>query len=148
MSNTFPREIAFDEIRKGDRIRFTELGGGVTYTCEGVTHTFQGECWEAQEGGPVASKTDDTITLLDRPTTPLPTEEGALILAYCIRGLTFDKPLTLRRNNRGRWVEDGGWVNEAGDDVLSWAPLTPGPAVVVVSTPAEIPYKKNKQEEN
>lgn len=143
MSNTsLPREISFDEIRKGDRIRVpNDPFRGVTDSSEGIAHSISGSCWLTREGGIIADVLDDTITLLDRLETPsLPTEEGALILAYRIRGLTYGKPLTLRRSNRGCWVGVGSWVNEQGYDILSWAPLTPGPAVEVVNTPAEITF--------
>lgn len=130
-----PRTITFDEIRKGDRIRHEWIDNGVEHTATGTAQNLAGgeifrEWRNAGRCAIVSSTALGTITLLDRSTTPLPQEQGAPIMVFRYRtdlGYEYDtERVVIRegvrfRDMSGQRIED--------DQILAWAPLTPGERV-------------------
>ena len=55
MSTQEPREIAFEDICKGDDIESRSTANGTAFTRRGIAHAFTGNTWITEEGGTVAS---------------------------------------------------------------------------------------------
>lgn len=125
-----PRTITFDEIEPGDSITFEWSTGDMVNIREGDADRLEGIWWRTSGGEYLAFRhiVDATITLLDRPTPPLPQGQGTPIMVY-----RFLAPIG-RENDRLERVmirECSQWRDMAGclytdDQILSWAPLTPG----------------------
>lgn len=82
MSAQTPRQIAFEDIRAGDRIRTEHPEGGVKFMCEGVAHQNTHDGWFTSEGGLIVSAhSTATITLLHRPAPAEPKGLGAVVRA-------------------------------------------------------------------
>lgn len=128
----FPRPINYSEIRKGDTITRALNDQGVLAGRTGVAfkETAYGS-WYTAEGGFIASIHDDadslvTLTLMDRPAPPpLPTEEGATILAVL---MGRKDEVVLWRNPEFHFY---GWSGPQGytdsDRILSWRPAVTVP---------------------
>lgn len=131
-----PRTITFAEIRKGDRIRTSLLAGGVVESMEGVAANYHESpsgrsFWATREGRHLAwAHHGLPVTLLDRPTTPLPQEQGAPITVYRYRsdsGYEYDVERVMIRE--GVRFRDMSGQRLEDDQILEWAPLTPGERV-------------------
>ena len=121
-----PRTITYDEIRKGDRIRSVWSDGDMTMTREGVADRMAGIWWRTPGDEYLAHRDDDAITLLDRPTPPLPQGQGTPIMVYKYRranGVEYEGEFVAIRDGL-RWRASGARYDDT--EILSWAPLTPG----------------------
>ena len=101
-----PRTITFDEIEPGDSITFEWSTGDMVNIREGDADRLEGIWWRTSGGEYLACRhvVDATITLLDRPTPPLP----QVMIREC-----------------SQWRDMAGCLY-TDDQILSWAPLTPG----------------------
>ena len=124
-----PRAITFDEIKPGDRIRFEWPDGDRIIAYTGIADQLLGAWWCTPKGDYLAYRgcTDVAITLLDRPTPPLPQALGTPIMVYRYRttnGLECETERVMIRDGFG-W-RDLASERYTDDQILSWAPLTPG----------------------
>lgn len=112
MSTQTPREIAFEDIKKGDDIEVQYAEDGVTFTRRGIAHERGERNWYTEAEGLLAGDYDGwTYYLLHRPVTAEPKGLGAVVRARVYRS-TFDRTLarTLVRT-AGRnllWVDEKG----------------------------------------
>lgn len=131
----FATDVAFKDIRKGDRVRSTISDHGVTRTNVGVVHHVEGSgnFWMTERGGVVvANRYGPTIDILERPTPTLPNTPGSLI--EVING---DSPggrnisgSVLALNGLGHWwTLDGETVVEPSG-IREWRLLKTVPADV------------------
>lgn len=123
-----PRTITFDEIQAGDSIRFEWSTGDMVNIREGDADRLEGIWWRTSGGEYLACRhvVDATITLLDRPTPPLPQGQGTPIKVYRYRarGVEYDIERIMIRDGFD-WRSMGS-TRYTDDQILSWAPLTPG----------------------
>ena len=126
-----PRTITFDEIEPGDSIRFEWPSGDMVNIREGDADRLEGIWWRTSGGEYLACRhvVDATITLLDRPTPPLPQGQGTPIKVYRYRarGVEYDIERIMIRDGFD-WRSTGS-TRFTDDQILSWAPLTPGDRV-------------------
>ena len=137
-----PRTITYDEIRKGDRLR-CEYPNGSALEVTVVRQDEDGNWGTAQRDGDdpdafgfaqwtIARECEGrTITLLDRPTPPLPQEQGAPIMIYAYRNPVNDRRtdveiVAVRSGSRFR---DMGGLHYEDHEILAWAPLVAGERV-------------------
>jgi len=120
---TEPIAIKYADIRKGDRIRRTEVEhAGTSTVTTGVVYNNTVYGFDSEEGTCLAWKSDDedeeiTLELLERPKAKLPTEPGSVILAKKVRGTKGNFTLFLRaqnESNKANWssverIEDKDW---------------------------------------
>ena len=77
-----PREIAFEDIRKGDDIEARWTLDGLRFTRRGVAHHRNPLCWYTEEGGRLANSDGDwTHYLHSRPAPAEPKGLGAIVRA-------------------------------------------------------------------
>lgn len=132
MTQSAPRTITLDEIQAGDRIRVEWERDGVITTKEGVAHHLSDTgcliAWYSEEAGRLTwpHSWPQTITLLDRPMPPLPTEMGSIIRVTEVwEGLSRPTGLYFRADrSTAPWRQIGGegdWL--ADGDILAWNPV-------------------------
>ena len=116
MSTQTPREIAFEDIHAGDRLRVEHAWAGIEFTREGVAHENTRDGWFTSEDGIIVSPTTGgIITLLHRPVPAEPKGLGAVVRAAV--GESLADPHTVRTLVRTAspdlpWVDEGanGWA--------------------------------------
>ena len=123
-----PRTITFDEIKPGDSITFEWSTGDMVNIREGDADRLEGIWWRTSGGEYLACRhvVDATITLLDRPTPPLPQGQGTPIMVYKYRranGVEYEGEFVAIRDGL-RWRACRARYDDT--EILSWAPLTPG----------------------
>ena len=102
------RQIKPEDIRVGDRIRIEWMAGGVFQTWTGTVAKVDADGdFESKEGRVIGTSyikeiindgENITITLLDRPKPPLPTEVGSVIHVSECRGIECDTLAMLDRD--------------------------------------------------
>ncbi len=125
MSAQTPREIAFEDIRAGDRIRVEYAESGIKFTREGVAHENTQGGWFASEGGLIVGAIGGvTTTLLHRPAPAEPKGLGAVVRARVSRSVTAPHLVrTLVRAPSSR-AQRTPWVDERGSR-WAWSDLDP-----------------------
>ena len=114
MGTQTPREIAFEDIRAGDRLRVEHAWAGIEFTREGVAHENTRDGWFTSEDGLlITADSTATITLLHRPAPAEPKGLGAVVRARVSRS-TVDP-----RRARTLVCVGGAWVDEQ-DFRQSW----------------------------
>lgn len=131
-----PRTITFDEIQQGDKVRQEWRDNGVLYTSTGTaqhvtTELFMREWRNAGRRAVARDIVSSTITLLDRPTTPLPQEQGAPIMIYAYRNPVNDRrtDVEIVAVRSGPCLRDMGGLHYEDHEILAWAPLVAGERV-------------------
>lgn len=121
-----PRTITFDEIQQGDRLRVKIAD----VAREGVA-ARQASMWQTARGLDIACRSADTITLLDRPSTPLPQEQGAPIMIYAYRDVIDGSRAAVEivAVRSGSRLRDMGGLHYEDHEILAWAPLVAGERV-------------------
>lgn len=128
----FKANASFDDIQRGDTIRWSYKADDITFTREGTAGDRVGDWWDTPEGRSLVAKPSRqpqniTIHILSRPTPQLPTQPGTVI--WIIEGkidtLTFtNTPATL--NKTGYWsaVSDQGHSARIHPEhITTWEPL-------------------------
>lgn len=113
------KQISFEDIRKGDRIRAEYVEGSITITREGVAHENAYGGWFASEGGGliVSATREATITLLHRPEPREP--EGVGVVVETEDRIRF---VSIHPNTRGRrWVRLWWTGRGTSDHATVWA---------------------------
>ena len=129
------RPITFDEIRQGDEVRQEWRDNGVLYTSTGTaqhvtTDLFMREWRNAGRRAVARDLVSSTITLLDRPSPPLPQEQGAPIMIYAwrdIKGCVLKSQRIAARE--GFHFRDLIGTRFEDHEILEWAPLVAGERV-------------------
>lgn len=132
-----PRQIAFDDIRKGDLIRLeypTASGIKVTRRGEAFERRPDG-AWYTSEGGYVAAPfTTGTIILLSRPAPAEPKGLGAVVRAAVGESMVdprLVRTLVRTANRDFPWADEGGTRWE-------WSDFDPD-SIEVLSEGVEVP---------
>lgn len=113
------KQISFEDIRKGDRIRAVRVEGGITITREGVAHENAYGGWFTREGGLLiaSANIDATITLVDRPVPAEP--EGVGVVVETEDRIRF---VSIHPNPGGRrWVRLWWTGRGTSDHATVWA---------------------------
>jgi len=125
MSTQEPREIAFEDIKKGDDIEVSWQDGGRTTTVRGVARDRKGDGWQAEGGYFLAwdRAPHETVTLLHRPAPAEPMRLGAVVRARPLGTLTDATDLYVRFAKSG----DKGctWIRVGEGGGFRWADLDP-----------------------
>lgn len=109
MSTQTPREIAFDDIRKGDDIEVQWRMGDALETRRGVAHEWGGDFWGTRGGRVLVDRLDrlDRILLHHRPVSAEPEGLGATMRSEGIEYVSVN-----RKPGTPRWVDAG--LHEGG----------------------------------
>ena len=133
---TLPRIISFDEIKAGDHLEVVRND----MTRIGVADTLDNRIWRTAKGGRLVGKWDNaTIYLVERPTTPLPTEPGTTILVWhdAVTG-PLARPAAFTLDADGVW-RSGHSIVWPAEAIAEWSPITVGERVVVDGDPTPEP---------
>lgn len=127
MSDTLPREIAFEEIQVGDTIRAEYTARGVRVTRQGVVGNVNRRLAATRAGGPITYDDGDIITLMDRPAPPR-MAEPAKIGSVVVAGIPSCRYLTVRTggptSGPWRWRESADGIHLRWDDITDPRPAT------------------------
>ena len=128
----FPERIDAKDVRVGDRlVRLAQALGGDAVLRIGTVDEVGNESlsWaNSRSGFRLVTSGESHTFLLERPTPPLPSEEGATVLVSYYE----DEPVRWLRTLR-----DGDWYNALGDQMplnwTAWAPVAVGETVTPVT---------------
>ena len=114
-----PREIAFEDIKKGDDIEARWERDGVVTTLRGIAHDPGSHYWYTEAGGLIANDYDGYWThfLHARPAPDEPTGLGAVVRA-ALR--SQESPRVFTRVNEGPY----GWADASGQ-LFAWPDFSP-----------------------
>lgn len=128
----FKANATFDDIQKGDTIRWSYEAGDLKFTREGIADNSDANSWYTSAGTLVASgpgqyPVNPTLHILSRPTPQLPTQPGAAI--WIMEGQSGSNVVTNKAailDSDLSWVssnEDGNTVWLDPEHITTWEPL-------------------------